>query len=201
MIFDVAKTNLEKKGYKVSCFETKSEAAEYLKQSIQEKTVGIGGSTSAQELDLYHILSEKNKVYSHAYLEEGATVYDTRKAACQSQIYICSVNGIAETGELVNIDATGNRLAGTLFGPEKVYLIIGKQKITKNLDEAIYYARNVASPKNAQRLNRKTPCAIKGDKCYNCDSPDRICRALSVFWEKPLGCDFEIIFVNENLGY
>jgi len=201
MDFSNVKANLEKKGYKVSCFETKQEAADYMVQNIQGKTVGMGGSISTQQLDLFNKLSAKNTVFNHAYLPEGKTVAEIRLAACRSQIYISSVNGIAETGELVNIDNSGNRLAGTLYGPEKVYLLIGNQKITKNLEEAIYYARNVASPKNAQRLNRKTPCAVKGDKCYNCNSEQRICRALCVFWEKPTGCDYEIILVNEELGY
>lgn len=201
MDFSTVKANLEKKGYKVSCFETKEDAAAYIKSNVNGKTIGIGGSASAQQMDLYHILSENNTVYSHAYLPEGKTVAEIRLEACRSEVYISSVNGIAETGELVNIDNTGNRLAGTLYGPEKVYLLVGNQKITKNLDEAIYYARNVASPKNAQRLKRKTPCAVKGDKCYNCQSEERICRALCVFWEKPTGCNYEIILVNEELGY
>ena len=200
-VFTTVKSNLEKKGYAVSCFDTKEAAAEYLKQSINGKTVGIGGSTSAQQMDLFHILSQNNTVYSHAYLPEGKTVAEIRSIASKSQIYISSVNGIAETGELVNIDHTGNRLAGTLYGPEKVYFIIGNQKITKNLDEAVHYARNVASPKNAQRLNRKTPCAVKGDKCYDCNSSQRICRALCIFLEKPAGCEYEVILVDEELGY
>ena len=71
----------------------------------------------------------------------------------------------------------------------------------ENLEKAIDRARNIASPKNAQRLNRKTPCAVNGDKCYHCQSPERICRNLSVFWEKPTGAAYEILLINDNLGY
>ena len=74
-------------------------------------------------------------------------------------------------------------------------------KIAPSLDEAIYRARNIAAPLNAKRLNKKTPCALKADRCYDCNSPERICRALSVLWEKPSGAEYEIILVNEELGY
>lgn len=65
----------------------------------------------------------------------------------------------------------------------------------------IYRARNVASPLNAKRLNRKTPCAVKGDKCYNCNSPERICRNLSVLWTKPTGAEYEVVLIEEEIGF
>ena len=83
----------------------------------------------------------------------------------------------------------------------KVYLVIGANKLAPDLDGAVYRARNIAAPLNAKRLNRKTPCAIKADKCYDCNSSERICRNLSVFWEKPTGVDYEIILINEGLGF
>ncbi|MBE5853297.1 MAG: lactate utilization protein, partial [Lachnospiraceae bacterium] len=66
---------------------------------------------------------------------------------------------------------------------------------------ALWRARNIASPLNAKRLNRKTPCALKADKCYDCNSPERICRGLAVLWERPMSTDVEVILVEENLGY
>lgn len=200
-MFEVLKENLESYGYKVSCFETKEDAAKYLYESIKGKQIGMGGSVSIEQMNLFSILSENNTVYSHAHLPEGKTVQEIRKIASASEVYICSVNGIAETGEIVNIDNTGNRVGATTWGPEVVYLLVGRQKIQKNLEQAIWYARNVAAPKNAQRLKMKTPCAAKADKCYDCNSPQRICRNLTVFWRQPTGCKYEIILVNENLGF
>jgi hypothetical protein len=78
---------------------------------------------------------------------------------------------------------------------------VGKNKLAKDYDAALWRARNVASPKNAKRLGMKTPCAVNADKCYNCASPDRICRALSVLWEKPMRSDVEILLIGEDLGY
>lgn len=126
---------------------------------------------------------------------------ETRKLATASEVYISSVNGIAETGEIVNIDGCGNRVAAISFGPEKVYLLVGKQKITKDLNAAIDYARNVAAPKNAKRLGINTPCAINADKCYNCNSPQRICRNMSILMTKPSGSEYEVIIIDEELGY
>lgn len=85
----------------------------------------------------------------------------TRKAATDAEVYISSVNAISLDGEIVNVDYTGNRVAAISFGPSKVYLIFGINKITADLNSAIYRARNIAAPLNAKRLNRKTPCAKK----------------------------------------
>ena len=119
-----------------------------------------------------------------------------------TQVYISSVNGLAETGEIINIDGNGNRVASTLFGHETVYLVVGSNKLAPDYESALWRARNIAAPKNAQRLNRKTPCAVKGDRCYDCSSPDRICRALVVLWGKPNTVKkMEILLVDEALGY
>ena len=123
------------------------------------------------------------------------------REANAAQIYFSSVNGLAETGEIINIDGTCNRVASILFGHEKVYLLVGENKIAKDYDSALWRARNIAAPKNAQRMKAKTPCAIKGDKCYNCESPNRICRELSVLWGAPLRSNFEIILIHEELGF
>ena len=83
----------------------------------------------------------------------------------------------------------------------QVYLIIGKNKVTQTLDDAIFRARNVASPKNAQRLKRNTPCAIKADKCYDCNSPDRICKGVSILLQAPTNSNIEILLIDEEVGY
>ena len=88
-----------------------------------------------------------------------------------------------------------------LYGHRKVYLVIGRNKLAEDYDSALWRARNVAAPKNAQRLNCKTPCAVKGDRCYDCKSPDRICCGLVVLWRPMMGQDIEIILVDEDLGY
>ena len=111
------------------------------------------------------------------------------------------MNGIAETGEVVNIDGTGNRVASMTYGHEKLYLVVSENKVGKTYEDALFRARNIAAPLNAKRLGRKTPCAEKGDKCYDCNSPERICNVLNVFYKKPGSQDVEVVLIHENLGY
>ena len=200
-MFHKIQNNLEEKGYSVSCFATSKEAAEYLNREVDEKTVGFGGSMTLKEMELYDSLSSHNEVYWHWNLREGESGGEVLAAASRAQIYISSVNGIAETGEIVNIDGTCNRVSAIVYGHEKVYLVVGKNKIAKDYDEALYRARNTAAPLNAKRLGRKTPCAANGNRCYDCKSSERICRNLSVLWDKPSSCAFEILLIDEHLGY
>ena len=118
-------------------------------------------------------------------------------------MYISSANGVAETGELVNIDGTGNRVAATLYGPEKVYFIVGINKLTPTLEAAIWRARNIASPLNAKRLGRKTPCALSEVmKCYDCQSPERICRGMTIHMGPMKGVgETIVVLIDEELGY
>lgn len=193
---DLAKLqkNLEERGFTVTRFDTTAQTADYLDAALDGKSVGIGGSVTIQEMGLAERLREHAQVLWHW---AGSTTQD----AAGAQVYLTSVNGAAETGELINIDGTGNRVASGLFGHEKVYFVVGRNKVAPDYDAALWRARNIAAPKNAQRLGRNTPCAAKGDRCYDCKSPERICRALVVYWEKPGSMDMEVVLVDEDLGY
>lgn len=201
MTFDKVKIKLEALGYTVSLFETAENAADYLNSAIDGKTVGFGGSVTLTQMGLYDKLSARNRVTSHGRIPQGMTDKDMRMASHKAEIYVSSVNALAETGEIINIDGTGNRVAAIFYGHEKVYLVVSKNKLAENYDKALWRARNIASPLNAKRLGVKTPCAVNADRCYDCDSPQRICRGLTVLWQKPMGSDIEILLVNENLGY
>ena len=127
---------------------------------------------------------------------------DQKEAAVSTDVYISSVNALAETGALVNIDGAGNRVASTVYGHQAVYFVVGSNKIVPDYDSALWRARNIAAPKNAQRMGLKTPCAVRGDRCYDCKSPDRICQVLTVLWGKPMTLPLmEVILVDEALGY
>ena len=195
-MFDTVKKNLEARGFSVRTFATAAEAAAYLNEAIDGKTVGFGGSVTLQDMGLYELLGSHNEVHWH-----WVNGQEERKTAMGTQVYLSSANGLAETGEIINIDGSGNRVASTLYGHEKVYLVIGRNKLAPTYDEALWRARNIASPKNAQRLGRKTPCAVKGDRCYDCKSPGRICRGLVVLWGPMMGMEAEVVLVDEELGY
>lgn len=202
MDFSTVKKNLEARGYKVHTFETAQEATQYLNEKIDQKTVGFGGSVTLAQMNLMEALQDHNTVFWHNRTPQGEDPKAIRKAASQAEVYVSSVNGLAESGEIINIDGTCNRLASLLYGHDQVYLVIGQNKLAKDYDQALFRARNVAAPLNAKRVGVKTPCAIHGDRCYDCKSPERICRGLLVFWEKPNnGATYEILLVNEDLGY
>lgn len=199
--FDLLKKNLTSLGYIVRCFDTASDAVNYLNSEIDNRTVGFAGSVTLEEMGLYEVLKTHNQVFWHQRIPEGKTSSQVRAEANGADIYISSVNGISENGEIVNIDGNCNRVASIFYGHKKVYFVVGENKIEKDYDSALYRARNVAAPLNAKRVGAKTPCAVKGDRCYDCKSPERICRGLSVLWAKPLTGEFEVILVQEKLGY
>jgi hypothetical protein len=117
-----------------------------------------------------------------------------------SNLFLSSVNAATLNGELVNIDGIGNRVNATNFGPGKVILIAGYNKIVEDVQEAIRRIKNVTAPINARRLNIDVPCAKLG-KCVDCDSPNRICRVIMIHERKPSLTDILVILVGEELGY
>lgn len=198
MTLENAKKNLEARGFIAKVFATAAEAAAYLDGAIDGTTVAFGGSITLQQMGLKEKLETHNDVAWH--WTDGP---EAHSRAAKAHVYITSANGLAETGEIINIDGAGNRVAGTLYGHKRVYFVIGRNKLAPTYEEALWRARNIAAPKNAQRLGKKTPCAVKGDRCYDCKSPDRICRGLVVLWEPMMGMEqsTEVILVDEDLGY
>lgn len=190
--------NLKARGFYVSYFDTKEEARDYFAQKLVGKEIGMGGSITLQEMGLYDALSKNNTVWNH-WVQEPKLA---RGKAAQAGVYITSANALADTGDIINIDGAGNRVSATLYGKDEVYFVIGKNKLAENYDKALWRARNIASPKNAQRLHMKTPCAKNADKCYDCQSPQRICRGLVVHWGPLMGVGrTEVVLIGETLGY
>ena len=190
--------NFTRRGLKALYFETSAEAADYVAGRIRGKTVGIGGSKTIDTMGLYERLQENNTVYWH--WKQGPEARDT---ATKAQVYLTSANGISEDGQLVNIDGNGNRVAQTLYGHELVIFISGVNKIMPDLEQAIWRARNIASPLNARRFNVNTPC-VKSEpmKCHDCRSPERICNGMVITMGKMSGVgEMEVVLIGEELGY
>ena len=186
--------NLQEKGIRFRYFETAQAAADYLDGEIDGTSVGIGGSQTVKAMGLYPRLSAHNQVVWHW---EGGDL----KEAAQTEVYLSSANALAETGELINIDGNGNRIASTVYGHRQVYFVVGVNKLEPDFDKALWRARNVAAPKRAQSMGRKTPCAVHADRCYDCKSPERICRGLMVIWGKPMNmAQMEVVLIGESLG-
>ncbi len=192
--------NLEREGFQTSCFDTAAACCQYMNEQLDGVSIGFGGSQTVRDMGLYEQLETHNSCYWH-WDKTKAPEEAIRQEATQADCYICSLNGVSENGELINIDGGGNRLASNLYGHRKIYFIIGENKIAPDYESALWRARNIAAPLNAKRLEKKTPCVTVGH-CCDCKSPDRICAALLVYWEKPaLAGEIEVVIVRENLGF
>ncbi|KUO70551.1 MAG: hypothetical protein APF77_21980 [Clostridia bacterium BRH_c25] len=192
---------LEKNGMKVAYFDDSDSAVSYLMESIsQEAKVGIGGSVTVNSLGIPKKLIDRgNKVFFH-WLESNSEAMDeARKNAAQADIYLSSTNALTEEGQLVNIDGLGNRVTSMIYGPKKVYILCGVNKISKNLDAALQRIKDNAY-KNARRLKLDTPCAVN-EKCSDCRSPQRMCSVTTIINRRPYKTDLEVILVGQELGY
>ena len=197
---DLEKTrkNLENRGFRAHVFATGAEAADYLAQTLHNTCIGIGGSVTIDEIGVYDRLSADNDVI----WRWKKPTPDSRERGAAAETFLCSANGVSETGEIVNIDGYGNRVAPTIYGPQRVFLVVGKNKIAPDLNGAIDRARNIAAPLNARRLNLHTPCAVGEPRCHDCRSPEKICGVMTVFFMPPTSIkEFHVLLVDEDLGY
>ncbi len=200
MDIEKAVRNLKQHGFQTRYFATKEEAAAALSESLNGTTVGIGGCMTAQQMGLYELLSRNNDVFWHWKDKDRISA---QSKAAQAKVYIMSANALSETGEIVNIDGNGNRIASMFYGHERVIFLAGINKLTPDLHSAIERARNVASPLNARRLKRKTPCALTEPmRCHDCGSEERICSGMAILLEK-MGSipEMDVYLIGEALGY
>ena len=204
---DIEKTikALERNKFVVHYFETGAEAVAYLKNRIRNKCVAIGDSYTLLEIGVHDALSEVNEDITDIQRPLPSESFrDTALRTMGRDVFLTSVNALSQTGEMVNIDGTGNRVAASLFGSQEVFFVLGINKITPDLASAIYRARNVAAPLNSKKNKKSSlnPCAILDEKCYDCGSPDRICNALTIYYKKMRNMQtMEIIIINESLGF
>ena len=191
--------NFEANGFTVKHFATGEEAAAYLDKAIDGTTVGFGDSHTLIDMHVADMLAKHNYIVDPNACPDNVFIPVVEKAL-NTEVFLTSVNGASETGEMVNIDSTGNRVAGSLFGHKKVYYVFSVNKLMPTLEKAIWRARNIAAPINAKRFGFKTPCAVKGDRCYDCASPDRICNALTIYLRKMKNVESEVVMIDEELG-
>jgi hypothetical protein len=166
------------------------------------ETFGFGGSNTLDTLGIKGILADMGKtLYDHNQDDlpmETRLEYRKKQAGCDC--FMCSANALSLTGEIVNIDGIGNRINAATFGPTKVIIVAGVNKIAPDIESAIRRIKDVAAPMRAKSLNADTPCALTG-RCTDCNSPMRICSVTSIMHRKPMLTDISVIVVNEELGF
>lgn len=196
--------NLGKNGFKGIYFETSETAVSYIKTLMSKsKAIGFGGSmTTLNELGLYDMAKGLGlEVLNHNSSELSAEEkLEIRKRQLTCSLFITSTNAITKDGKIVNIDGVGNRVAAMIFGPDKTLIVVGINKIVKDVESALKRVKEITAPMNAKRLNMNTPCAQTG-VCSDCNSPQRICRVTAIIEKKPNFSDIEIVLIGENLGY
>ncbi len=197
------KAALEKNNYQVFVVESSEEAVDKLKEIIEKGSiVSVGGSMTIIEAGVLELLRNGDYNFLDRY-KEGLTGEEMGKLFREcffADYYISSSNAITEGGELVNLDGNGNRVAAMTFGPKKVVVVAGVNKIVKSLDEAYARVRNQAAPMNTKRLSKRTPCTTVG-KCMDCDSPERICNHYVVTYRQNAPGRGIIILIKQDMGY
>ncbi|NKF07495.1 lactate utilization protein [Clostridium gasigenes] len=167
----------------------------------EESSVALGGSVTLNEMDLINVIRNGNYNFYDRYQDlPFSDIVEIMRQSMVADYLITSTNAVTEAGELVNMDCSGNRAAGMLFGPKKVIVVIGANKLVKNMDEALERIKNVAIL-NSKRINHKTPCAETG-VCNDCFVKGRLCNYLSVVNNgAKFPGRFTIIVVGDEVGY
>lgn len=192
-----------KKGYKAVSVDNAEQALKHVLSVIgADDTVGMGGSVTLDQIGMVEaLLSRGNTIYSSAVARQnGKDPDEARLLAMGADVFLSSSNAVTLQGDLINIDAIGNRVAGMFFGPKKVVIVAGRNKISTNPHTAVLRIKNTASPMNTKRLGLDTPCAKSG-KCEECDSPQRICNVVVRIQYPPWGKEVHVVLIDEDLGF
>ena len=187
-------------GYYVS---NVTELIDLLKNMIPENSIiGSGDSITLEQLGVFDYLRNSNVIF---YDKHKSNLTSTQKREIylenfRADIFISGANAITEAGEIINIDGNGSRVAPMLYGPNKVILIVGTNKITSNIEEGLKRARQIAAPLDAKRLNKKAPC-VKLGKCIDCKNADRICNDFVIISRQFDQNRIHVIIAEGNYGY
>jgi len=195
--------NLKKHGFDAHFVSTPDEAKGLTLSMVSDyDTFGFGGSDTTRSLGIIEKLKADGKtVYDH--WQTGLTKEEDLEIRLQQgrcDCFLSSANAISALGEIINVDGIGNRTDAMTFGPKKVLIVAGMNKVTPDLESALTRVRDVAGPMRAKSLGKETPCAETGI-CSDCNSPQRICRVTVILHRKPVMTDISVILINTSMGF
>lgn len=204
--------NLEKNGIKPYFVEAKEEVVPLIKTlTAKGESVSNGGSQSLKQCGVMDLLNSGDYDFIDRTGLEGEELRQAYIRAFGCDTYFCSSNAVTENGELYNVDGNSNRVACIVYGPRQVIMIVGVNKIVKDINEAINRVKTVCAPANTKRLDCKTPCNVTGKcislnsenplMCDGCQSPQRVCCNYVVSAKQRHKDRIKVIFVGEELGY
>ena len=204
---ETLKEVLEKNNFDVyvtpSADDAKTLVLETLVPKLAPQTISWGGSLTHIQTGIYAELKERQDInildtYDKNLSPEQS--YELRRQSLLVDLFITGTNAVTEKGRLVNLDMIGNRVAAITFGPKNVIIMVGRNKIVADVDEAIERIKTYAAPVNVMRLEKKTPCLQTG-VCQNCKSPERICNAWTISEKSFPKGRIKVILINEDLGF
>ncbi len=195
--------NLQKHSFDAHFFKNRDEARSSIIRMVENyDSFGFGGSDTTRALGLVKELSSRGKtVYDHwAGGFDPEEDIEIRRSQMQADCFFTSANAVSATGEIVNVDGVGNRTNAMCFGPKKVVIVAGMNKVRPDLESAVARIREAAGPMRAKSLGMSTPCAETG-VCEDCNSPQRICRITVILHRCPMKTDISVVLIGEELGF
>jgi hypothetical protein len=172
----------------------------------KDAIVGVGDSATVRQIGIIEELEKKGIRILNPFSKELTTDHaktmvrdNISRQIFSCDVFVCGTNAVTKDGKLVNIDAVGNRVASMIFGPRRVFIIAGKNKVVKDVAEALYRIKNHIAPFHARTKRFATPCAQTG-KCSDCRAPNRICSVTSIIEKRPWRTEISVILVDEDLG-
>lgn len=203
--------SLKANGFNVHFVQTRLEGREIMLKMIpQNGLIGVADSVTLRQIGILEALTQRGNEIINPFVPEMTEGIkkdqDKRRKFMNmirktftSDVFLTGTNAVTLDGNIVNIDRNGNRVAGIIYAAPRVILAVGRNKIVKDVNAAIDRIRNVLAPAHAKQKGYKTPCAEKG-KCYDCNSPDRLCNITLILEKKPLSTDISVVLINEDLG-
>ena len=192
----------KKRNIEALYFENKEELLDYLKKLVPENAlVSWGGSMTLNETGAADYLkSGRFRTLDRGKASNPEELHKVFHEALSCEYYFMSSNAVTMDGKLVNIDATGNRVAALCYGPENIIVIAGMNKVVRDEDDAVTRIKNYATPVNALRLSRKTPCSITG-KCSDCLGSSTLCSQTVITRNSHIEGRIKVLLVGETYGY
>ena len=194
--------NLKSRHFDAYYCENRKEALEKALELIPRgATIGWGGSVTAKEIGLMDAVRSRDyRPYDRDNVATPEERTKLMKKSLLADVFITGANALSLDGQMVNIDGTGNRLGGIVYGPDSVLVIAGMNKVTATLEDAVTRARTVAAPMNKQRFPAQTPCEVTG-VCADCKNEGCICNQILITRHcRPAG-RIKFILVGEDLGF
>jgi len=195
--------NLARNNIKSFVLDSRNDILTFLDSQIPDGVVvGVGDSVTLEVCGVYKYLRDRNLKFLDKYLRSlsSAQKKELYLQNFNADFFISSANAVSSEGKIYNLDGNGSRVAPIIYGPKKVFLVCGINKIVDSEETAFDRIRLVAAPLDAKRLQKKTPCSVTG-RCSDCHSPDRICNYYSIVQGQFDGERIKVIFINEQLGY